>query len=80
MDIKSFNESKDVSKLEQQDNTNYMFFANLETINRLTNELLKMDKSKLDSILSNGHAWAVDHISTSKDDIEEVFNFLSGEK
>jgi hypothetical protein len=30
----------------------------------------------VDKIISNGHNWAADHISTSKDDIEEVFNFL----
>jgi hypothetical protein len=37
-----------------------------------------MDESKVDEMLSNGHNWAVDHIATSKDDIEEVFNFLAG--
>lgn len=62
---------------EHQEHSNYMFFANLETIQRLVDEMLHMDKSKLDSILSDGHGWAVDHISTSKDDIEEVFNFLA---
>ena len=30
----------------------------------------------VDMILSNGHDWASDHIATSKDDIEEVYNFL----
>ena len=55
---------------------NYMFFGNLQTIKRHIDELLKMDPAKVDQILSNGHAWAEDHIATSKDDIEEVFNFL----
>lgn len=55
---------------------NYMFFGNLHTIKRHIDELLKLDPAKVDEILSNGHAWADDHIATSKDDIEEVFNFL----
>jgi hypothetical protein len=58
---------------------NYMLFGNLETIQRLTEIMLKMDPRKVDQILKNGHSWAVDHIATSKDDIEEVANFLIGE-
>lgn len=58
---------------------NYMFFGNLETIQRLTEIMLKMDPLKVDEILKNGHSWAVDHVATSKDDIEEVANFLIGE-
>jgi hypothetical protein len=38
-----------------------------------------MDESQVDEILSNGHAWAADHIATSKDDVEEVLNFLMNE-
>ena len=63
---------------EHQDTTNYMFFGNLQTIKRLVDEMLEMDESKIDAILSNGHNWALDHIATSKDDVEEVFNFLAG--
>lgn len=63
---------------EHQETQNYMFFGNLQTIKRLVDELLEMDESEVDSMLSNGHNWAVDHIATSKDDIEEVFNFLAG--
>lgn len=62
---------------EHQEQTNYMFFSNLKTIARLAEEMLKMDEAKVDSILSDGHGWALDHIATSKDDIEEVFNFLA---
>jgi hypothetical protein len=64
---------------EHSETNNYMFFGNLKTIKRLVDELLEMDESKVDAILSDGHNWAVDHIATSKDDIEEVFNFLAGE-
>ena len=68
--LKSFN--------EHQEHENYMFFGNLKTIKRLVDEMLEMDESKIDAILSNGHGWALDHIATSKDDVEEVFNFLAG--
>jgi hypothetical protein len=56
---------------------NYMFFGNLETIKRMIDDLMKMDPSKIDMILKNGnHNWAVDHIASSADDIQEVYNFL----
>jgi hypothetical protein len=55
-----------------------MFFGNLQTIKRLIDEMLEMDEAKVDAMLSNGHNWALDHMATSKDDIEEVFNFLAG--
>jgi hypothetical protein len=64
---------------DHHETENYMFFGNLETIHRLTQIMLKMDPLKVDQILKNGHSWAVDHIATSKDDIEEVANFLIGE-
>ena len=59
---------------------NYMFFGNLKTIKRLVDEMLEMDEAEVDTMLTNGHNWALDHIATSKDDVEEVFNFLAGEK
>ena len=57
---------------------NYMFFGNLKTIKRLVDEMLEMDEAEVDAMLSNGHNWALDHIATSKDDVEEVFNFIAG--
>jgi hypothetical protein len=62
---------------ENQEQGNYMFFSNLETIKRLVDELLEMDKSEIDKML-DVHDWASDHITSSKDDIEEVFNFIAG--
>ena len=55
---------------------NYMFFGNLQTIKRLVDNLLEMDTKMIDSVLSDGHGWAVDHIASSLDDIQEVANFL----
>ena len=56
---------------------NYMFFQNLKTIQHAVEELLNMDPAQIDAMLSNGHAWAVDHITTSTDDVEEVYHFLT---
>jgi len=58
---------------------NYMFFGNLKTIKDRVEEILLMDSSIVDGILKDGHNWAVDHVTTSKDDVEEVSNFLKNE-
>ena len=73
----SFNEKKSVSLKEHQETSNYMFFGNLETMKRLVDELLEMDQSKLDSILTE-HDWASDHISVATENLEQVFDFLAG--
>jgi hypothetical protein len=69
-EVPKLNENKD----------NYMFFQNLKTIKQAVDEMLAMDFEMVDMILSNGHDWANDHIATSKDDVEEVYNFLSNKK
>lgn len=61
--------------LNKEHNEKYMFIGNLQIIKRLVDELLKMDPQQLNEIL-RGHDWAEDHIATSKDDIEEVANFI----
>lgn len=73
--IKRFNENVEQSQVGETQN--YMFFANLKTIKRLVDKMLQMDESQVDQIITDGHDWASDHISTSKDDVEEVFNFLA---
>lgn len=57
-----------------------MFFNNLTTIKRLVDDMLEMDEKEVDDMLTNGHNWALDHMATSKDDVEEVYNFLRGNK
>jgi hypothetical protein len=73
--------AKTLSKLkavkEGHEEENYMFFSNLETIKRLVDKLLEMDKAEIDIMLKE-HDWASDHVTSSKDDIEEVFNFIAG--
>jgi hypothetical protein len=57
---------------------NYMFWQNLKTIHHASGELLEMNQQQIDEMCANGHAWAVDHISSSADDIEEVYHFFEG--
>jgi hypothetical protein len=66
----------ELKQIIKEELNNYMFFQNLKNIKRTVDELLKMDESMVNMVLSNGHDWANDHIATSKDDVEEVYNFL----
>lgn len=56
---------------------NYMFFNNLKTIHEAISDILEMDPQAVDQLLSDGHNWALDHLATSADDIEEVYHFLN---
>lgn len=57
----------------------YMFFGNLEQIQRQAGLMLNMDEEKIASILENGHDWAQDHIATAKESMDQVFDFLTNE-
>jgi len=72
-EIQNFNKS-------DEELQNYMFFSNLKMIKSKVEEILSMDPKEIDAMLSDGHDWASDHISTSRDDVEEVYNWLMGEK
>lgn len=65
--------------IKEQENDRYMFFSNLEQINRQTGLLLEMDENQLHKILENGHDWAQDHIATAKESIDQVFDFIMNE-
>jgi hypothetical protein len=52
-----------------------MFLSNLDSMARHIEELRRIDPKQLDSILQE-HAWAEDHIATSKDDLQEVTEFM----
>lgn len=69
-----------LKKYIKEDLGNYMFFQNLKSIKQMVDELLKLDEKMVDGILASGHDWANDHIATSKDDVEEVHNFLMTKK
>lgn len=61
---------------EKKELENYMFFSNLEVTRQKIDEILKMDHKAVDKMLSDGHDWASEHVTSSKDDIEEVYNWL----
>ena len=73
--------SSDMDGMEEvypgnEDVTSYMFFGNLKTIQRLSSEILEMDKQKVDELLNQGHNWAEDHITSAKVQISQVLNFF----
>ena len=57
----------------------YMFFQNLASIKHYIDEIMKMSPDEVDNLLKNGHDWAADHIATSKDDIQEVAEWIRNE-
>lgn len=65
--------------IKEQENSRYMFFSNLEQIRRQCDILLGMDEEEISSILENGHDWAQDHIAESKNNMDQVFDFLMNE-
>ena len=67
-----------IKENHEGESNNYMFWQNLETIKHAAEEMLAMDRHEVDEILSNGHGWALDHLATSADDVEEVYHFLEG--
>ena len=69
-------EGGEINEGEHESN-NYMFWSSLKTIQHASKEILEMDYNKVDALIADGHAWAVDHISTSSDDMEEVYHFLA---
>ena len=83
---KNYPKKKQWDKLSTEENEetirggNYMFWQNIKNIQHCCNEILNMDKAEIDKILENGHAWAIDHVSTSCDDIEEVYHFIESNK
>ena len=66
--------------VEEKMQSNYMFFSNLEQIKRQCELLLELDQNMVNDLLNNGHDWADDHISSAKENIDQVFDFLMNEK
>ncbi len=69
-------EGTEINENEQESN-NYMFWSSLKTIQHASREILEMNYNNVDALIADGHGWAVDHISTSADDMEEVYHFLA---
>lgn len=62
-----------------EEKQHYMFFQNLASIKHYIDEIMKMSPEEIDNLLKNGHDWAADHIATSKDDIQEVAEWIRNE-
>lgn len=57
----------------------YMVLQNLQQIKDDIETILSFKHhSDFPKLVTGDHAWAGDHITTSKDDIEEVANFIKG--
>jgi hypothetical protein len=54
---------------------NYMFFGNLKKIKSNIDRILELDEKELDALLDE-HDWAIDHISSANENIEQVAEFL----
>ena len=74
------NDEDNLFEQEEPETDRYMFFSNLEQIHRQTGILLEKDPQMISDILENGHDWAQDHIATSKESIDQVFDFLMNEE
>jgi hypothetical protein len=55
-----------------------MFFNDVFSIYQSACELLEMDDNTVDTLLSDGHGWALDHIATANSQLESVYHFLEG--
>jgi len=73
---KAVNSEQEIIEEDGDESNNYMFWQNLNTIKNSIEDLMSMDKSKVEELLSNGHGWALDHLATSADDVEEVYHFI----
>ena len=71
---------KTIVKENEEGGANYMFFSNLEQIKRQCELLLEFDPNMINELLSNGHDWADDHVSTAKENMDQVFDFIMNEK
>lgn len=72
--VKKIVNEKDYGRIE-----NYMFFSNLEQLVRQAELLLQLDPMKIEQILQDGHDWADDHITTAKENLDQVFDFMMNE-
>ena len=70
---------KKVLREEEHRSSRYMFFSNLEQMKRQCELLLDLDENEIESILENGHDWAQDHIAESKNNMDQVFDFIMNE-
>jgi hypothetical protein len=78
---KEFGKANEGMELEEggDDSSRYMFFSNLEQIKRQADLIMKFDHGKIEAILNSGHDWAADHMAVTKENLDQVFDFLMNE-
>jgi hypothetical protein len=68
-----------VEEVDGRDDGTYMIISNLEQMKKDIDKILSYkDSPYFHKVVTGDHAWAGDHITTSKDDVEEVSNFIEG--
>jgi len=68
-----------IKQVLKEQSERYMFFSNLEQMHRQCEILLSIPKDDVENILNNGHDWAQDHIAESKNNLDQVFDFMMNE-
>ena len=62
---------------EESKGENYMFFSNLKQMRRQIDIMINdFNPYWVDTMLSDGHDWADDHITEAKVNIDQVFDFF----
>lgn len=64
--------------VNEQKSENYMFFGNIQQMQRQCELLMKENHDQIDNILKE-HDWAQDHIAEAKSLLDQVFDFLMNE-
>jgi len=66
--------------VKENEEKGYMFIQDIKTMHEQLSKILELmqDKNTESAIrdIMDEHEWAVNHLTTSKDDIEEVYNFI----
>jgi hypothetical protein len=70
------NDNEDEENYHMENTKSYMFFGNLESVNRMAHEISMMDETTVNNLLNEGHNWAEDHVSAAKEMISQVYNFM----
>lgn len=72
MDIKKYTEYD-----TDTEHNNYMFFQNLKILRDISDEILNMNQDEIDRLIDDKHDWIEDHVSTAKESVSQVYNFLN---
>lgn len=71
--------SDNLMESHEEGGDRYMFFSNLQQMRRQCGLLLDLDHDMVEGILDEGHDWAQDHIAESKNNLDQVFDFMMNE-